>query len=109
MSALLLLSTPRITEEGTYRYARLTLPEARAFVASAESFNNSIRHPGTVELLERELLVEIGNEWSDLESHEIGQDALVVQITRRQALGAELSVEEVRDAGYELYRLTRLA
>lgn len=105
---LLLLSTPRLTVPGLFRYRPVSAARAKAAFHQAPMIVNSIRHTGTRLLLEAELGVVIGSEAVDLTGHEVGQRALVVHVHARQLPGAELTLEQIRDEGYTLCLLTRV-
>lgn len=109
---LTLLNAPVITACGTYRYELLSLAEASAlvqrFIAADKPIQSAIGHQSTAELLTHLLEIPVAKNRFKLKQT-TSDLALVFQLNERPPEGKVLSLDELKQMGYEFGLLTRLA
>ena len=104
MNKLTLLNAPILTAHGDFRFAPLSLAEAKELVRQFQNENkpieSAIGHAATAEILSE--LLEISVATNRIEFHQTNDDAaLIFKLKTRIAEGKVLNREEIEQVGYE--------
>jgi hypothetical protein len=106
-SMIVLLNSPVITSDGTYRYRTISAAEARRLVA-AEDWLSAISHSDTAVIVARELGIDCKP--NPIVWHQaVGERAIVFRVMPRRGETTSRSREQLEGEGYSWGLLERLA
>ena len=106
MTPILLLNSPVLTAEGTYRLTACSVEDARALVRE-RGFVSAVGHQGAAEIMSRELAIDCPMR-RVRELQLPGHTAIVLRLSQRTEEGEVLSTARMQLVGYEFLRLERL-
>jgi len=102
---LYLMNSSVLTSEGTFTYKRISLNEARKLTKNGE-FNSAIGHQSTAHAMSKILHVDVPCQRVEI-FQKPGDVVLVFKLDNRLPEGKILSEQEVYDAGFKWFLLTK--
>lgn len=104
---IVLLNSPVITNDGTYRYRTISVAEARQLVAG-EEWLSAISHSDTSVIVSNELGIDCHPN-SIVWQQKVGDRAIVFRAMPRRGETTSRTREQIRQEGYSWGLLERLA
>lgn len=105
-SPVAFLNSPILTEEGEFKYTKITLKEVIAYM-SLLNYDSYIGHQSTADVLSTITKKQIIMNRSQF-FQKVGQTAIIFKLQERVPEGVILSIEEIEKIGYDFYELKRI-
>jgi len=109
MRKVTFMNVPFITSVGTFKCTEITVEMAKKLCSRADQIDSAVGHSGAAEAIENLLQVDCPVNRIEY-SQQVGEDAIVLKLLARMPEGCgNITFETMKEIGFKLFRLQRLA